>query len=202
MIEVTIVGDTPLKVHRIGKKYQQELDDKDHGKPKKKNVERDYDYEFRDSLYIIDKNGCQIDGPVPEKLTPKMQFGFPSSSIKKAMVYSARQFGKDVKMSELKGRFFVNQFSPFFEIKGTPKIDKFMRRIGGSGPGTGTPDNGIRASFDVWSATLEIRFLKNLITAESVLNLLSVAGFSVGIGEDRPDKTGGTCGMWHIKGQK
>lgn len=194
-LKVKIVGDTPINIHRLGKKMMQEFEDRDKNKPKQKKGARDYDKEFIDSLYYINRDGFEISTPV--RITKNTQIGFPSSAFKKAMVFAARQFD-NLKMTELRGRFFVNQYTPFVEIKGTPKLDKFWRRIGGKGPGTGTPDIGIRATVFPWSAELEIRFLKNVISAESVLNLLSVAGFSVGVGEDRPDKNGGTSGMWHI----
>jgi hypothetical protein len=194
-IKVKIIGDTRINVHRLGKKMQQEFEDRDYDKPKPKRGPRDYKQEFLDSLYYIDAKGFEV--KPPKTLSKTTRYGFPSSAFKKAMIYAARQFD-NLTMASLKGRFFVNQYQPFVEIKGKPQLDKFWRRIGGKGPGTGTPDNGIRATFLVWSAELEIRFLENVISAESVLNLLSVAGFSVGVGEDRPDKSGGTCGMWHI----
>lgn len=198
-IKVTIIGDTPIQIHRLGKKMQQEFEDRDHNRPKPKKQARDYDQEFIDSLYFCDAKGFEVDAP--EKIAEKIRIGFPSSAFKKSMVFAARQF-ENLKMTELRGRFFVNQFSPLTEIKGKPKFDKFWRRIGGKGPGTGTPDLGIRAKIFPWKADLEIRFLKNVISAESILHLLSVAGFSVGVGEDRPDKNGGTFGCWHIANGK
>lgn len=196
-LQVTIIGDTPINIHRLGKKMQQEFDDRDHGKPKPKKINRDYDKEFIDSLYYIDENGNEI--PEPQDPFKKgVRYGFPSSAFKKAMVFAARQFD-NLKMTELRGRFFVNLDRPFVEIKGKPEMEKFWRRIGGKGPGTGTPDIGIRAVIKNWSATLTIKYLANVITAESLMNLLSAAGFSVGVGEDRPDKSGGSYGCWHIE---
>lgn len=194
-LKVKIIGDTPIQIHRLGKKMLQEFEDRDHNKPKPKRQARDYDTEFLDSLYYVDSNGQEV--VPPKQITKTTRFGFPSSAFKKAMVFSARQFD-NLKMAELKGRFFVNKEQQYVEIKGKPEIDKFWRRIGGKGPGTGTPDIGIRGKIFPWSADLEIKFLKNVISAESIIHLLSVAGFSVGIGEDRPDKNGGTFGCWHI----
>lgn len=194
-LKVRIIGDTPIQIHRLGKKMQIEFEERDHNKPKPKKQSRDYDVEFVDSLYYIDENGNEIEQPT--SITKKTKFGFPSSGFKKSMIFAARQFD-NITMTELKGRFFVNRTREYVEIKGTPKLDKFWRRIGGKGPGTGTPDIGIRASIFPWCADLEINFLTNVISAESIIHLLSVAGFSVGVGEDRPDKSGGTFGCWHI----
>ena len=194
-LTAVIEGDTEINIHRLGKKLQDEFEARDSNKPIPKKQKRNYDEEFIDSIYFIDKNGFPIDAP--KKITSSTLIGFPSSGFKKAMVFAARQF-KNLKMTELRGRFFVNQYTPFVRIEGKPKVDKFWRRIGGKGPGTGTPDIGIRAKVFPWKATLEIRYLKNLISAESILNLLNTAGFSVGVGEDRPDKNGNTFGMWHV----
>ena len=199
ILNVKLIGDTKINIHRLGKKMMQEFEDRDKNKPKPKRGARDFQEEFMDSLYFIDPKGFEV--ARPKSLTKDVRIGFPSSAFKKAMVFAARQFD-NLKMSELKGRFFVNQFTPFVEIKGTPRLEKFNRRIGGKGPGTGTPDNGIRAEVFPWSAEVQIRFLENVISAESILNLLSVAGFAVGVGEDRPDKSGGTGGMWHIMNGK
>jgi hypothetical protein len=191
-VEFHIVGTTPLLIHRLGKKYWDELMG-GRGKPKKK-VERDMDAEFRDSLYYLDGD-CNTEIDPPAKIVKSLRYGFPASAFKKAMVGAARQFN-NISMTEVRGHFFV--LNHFVEIKGTPVKDEFWRRIGSKGPGTGTPDIGVRARFDKWDATLQIQYLANVITPESIANLLSVAGFSGGIGEDRPSKSGNTNGQWQI----
>jgi hypothetical protein len=196
MIKFLIEGDTDSRfnMHRLGKKAKEELDNTAEGKSKKSKMRkpRDYEAEFMDSLYFIDAAGREVEAP--EKITKTTRFGFPASGFKKAMVFAARHC--NCEMTKLRGVFHV--VGQFVEIQGQPRRDEFWRRIGSKGPGTGTPDRGIRAAFDTWKAELVIRYVKNLITPESIANLLSVAGFAVGVGEDRPDKAGGTCGMWHL----
>lgn len=193
MLEVKIKGITPLNVHRLGKKLQQEFEERDQNKPKKKKGPRDYEVEFRDSLYYIDKNN--IETTAPKKISAKTRFGYPASGLKKAMVFAARQYD-NLKMTELKGRFFV--IGEFIHIEGKPEMDKFWRRIGGKGPGTGTPDIGIRAVFKDWKSKIQIRYNADVISAESVINLLATAGQAVGLGEDRPDKNGNSYGQWEV----
>lgn len=192
-LTINIVGTEPLNIHRLGKKLKDEFDARDQNKPIKKKGPRDKQAEFLDSLYYIDSDYKEV--PAPKKITKTTHFGFPSSGFKKAMVFACRQF-KNLKMAEMRGRFFV--LNRFVEIKGKPVIDEFWRRIGGKGPGTGTPDIGVRALFLEWKAKLYIRYNADVISADSIVNLLSTAGFSVGIGEDRPDKSGNTFGMWEI----
>ena len=193
-LKIDIVGDTPVNIHRLGKKLKDEFDFRDQNKPIKKRGARDKHTEFMDSLYYINAKCEEVE--TPKTITPSTKFGFPSSGFKKAMVYAARQY-QNIKMTELRGRFFV--MNAYVEIKGKPVMDEFWRRIGGKGPGTGTPDIGVRAVFPKWSASLHIKYNKDVISAESVVNLLQTAGLSVGIGEDRPDKAGNTFGMWHVK---
>jgi len=197
-IRVKIEGTSPLNVHRLGKKLRIEFEERDAGKPKKgkKGVARDKDAEFRDSLYYIDTNGNEID--MPKKITSKTRYGFPASGFKKAMVSACREYD-NLEMTAARGRFFV--LGQFVEIKGRPVKDEYWRRIGKvRGSGSGTPDIGVRAAFPSWSAELQIRFNADTISAESVLNLLATAGVCVGIGEDRPGKSGNTFGTWKLVG--
>ncbi len=196
-VRIGIVGMTPLNIHRLGKKLKIEFDERDAGKPKKskKGVARNKEAEFMDSLYYINADGFEVE--TPKKLIPKTRYGFPASGFKKAMVSACRSYG-NISMVEAKGQFFV--LGQFVEIKGRPVKDEFWRRIGGKGPGDGTPDIGVRAIFPNWSADLHIRYNADIISAESVLNLLATAGISVGIGEDRPGKSGNTFGTWKLIG--
>jgi len=192
-LEIPIVGETVLNIHRLGKKLQQEFTDRDQNKPKKKNGPRNLQAEFMDSMYYIDNSYQETE--MPKAITKTTKFGFPSSGFKKAIVSASRSYA-NLKMTEMRGRVFV--MNSFVRIEGTPVMDEFWRRIGGKGPGTGTPDIGIRAKFPEWKATLFVKYNADLISAESVVNLIATAGLSVGIGEDRAEKSGNTCGMWRV----
>ena len=191
-----IKGIEPLNMHRLGKKLLEEFSDRDKGKIVKKKKKRNHQEEFIDSLHVIDKKGKAVQyKALPKKLSKTMRFGFPASGLKKAMVSACRQF-KGVAMTEVRGLFFV--CGEYIPIEGLPEMDQFWRRIGGKGPGTGTPDIGIRARFNEWSSTVLIKYNADAITLDSIVNLLSTAGFSVGLGEDRPEKTGGTFGQFEV----
>lgn len=192
-LEISIVGETRLNIHRLGKKLQQEFTDRDQNKPKKKKGPRNLQAEFMDSMYYIDNSFQEVD--TPEKIVKSTRFGFPASGFKKAMVSASRSYA-NLKMTEMRGRVFI--MNQYVRIEGKPVMDEFWRRIGGKGPGTGTPDIGIRATFPEWKATLFVKYNADLISAESVVNLLATAGVSVGIGEDRPEKSGNTFGTWRI----
>lgn len=190
-VRVKIEGTAPLNVHRLGKKLKAEFEERDAGKPKKnkKGVARDKEAEFMESLYFIDADGNEIEAP--KKITPKTRFGFPASGFKKAMVAACRSYS-NISMAEAKGQFFV--LGQFIEIKGRPIKDEFWRRIGPSC----IPGIGVRAVFLTWSAELTISYNADVISVESVLSLAAMAGISVGIGEDRPGKSGNTNGTWKL----
>lgn len=76
--------------------------------------------------------------------------------------------------------------------------DEFWRRIGSKGPGTGTPDIGIRAKFMDWNADVTLKYYPDLISANSVVNILNTSGGCIGLGEDRPGKSGNTWGTFEV----
>lgn len=56
--------------------------------------------------------------------------------------------------------------------------------------GMGTADLRYRPEYTDWSVDLTIEYNSNVLQAEQVLNLIRLAGFSVGICEWRPEKNG------------
>jgi hypothetical protein len=63
---------------------------------------------------------------------------------------------------------------------------------------TGTSDIRFRPEFKDWSLKVSVVAPTNIITAESVVNLLSVAGQYSGLGEWRPER-GGSFGRFTVK---
>jgi hypothetical protein len=194
-MKIRIRGLEPLLVHKLSKKLKQEFDDRDAGKAKKKTrgKVRDKKQEYMESLHYIGKDGFEVD--TPKSITSKTRFGFPASGVKKAMVAACR-FYDGISMVSANGMFFVP--GKYIEIKGRPRLDEFWRRIGTKGPGTGTPDIGIRAKFMDWYADVTIKFYPELISAGSIVNILNTSGTCIGLGEDRPGKSGNTNGTYEV----
>jgi hypothetical protein len=195
----TIVGDTSLLIHKLSTKLKIEFESKALGKSIPKNKTRDPKQEYCDSLYWLDKNGNEIEaGTNPDKHN---YWGFPASGLKQACISACRAF-KEVKMTEVKGAFHI--VGKFIRIEGKSRIqqgqgcDGVWVRIGGKGAGTGTPDIRYRAEFPAWKATIKVQYNANVISAEQILNLINTSGFSVGLGEDRPERKGGSNGMYHV----
>jgi len=64
--------------------------------------------------------------------------------------------------------------------------------------GMGTLDLRYRPEFAEWSCDLLIRYNAAVITPGQIVNLLNVAGFACGLGELRPQKCGGSNGMFSV----
>jgi hypothetical protein len=63
--------------------------------------------------------------------------------------------------------------------------------------GMGTADIRFRPEFPAWSAVLKVRLNRRSMTLEQLVHLINQAGFSVGVGEWRPEKDG-SYGMFHV----
>jgi hypothetical protein len=65
--------------------------------------------------------------------------------------------------------------------------------------GMGTTDIRYRAEFKEWAADVPIVFNEGVISLEQLVNLFSIAGFGVGVGEWRPERDG-IHGTWDVAG--
>ncbi len=199
-LTVNIVGDGSLYVHRLSAKYKKEVEGRNGGKAIPKQKVRDIDLEYREALYWLDKNGNEIEAK--QDVSKHKYWGFPASGFKKCAISACRAF-KGIPMTHMRGAFHVNGY--YVMIEGSPRVqrqqgsDGIWVRIGGKGAGNGVPDLRYRPEFPEWKAKLNITYNANMITAEQIYNLFNTAGFSVGVGEDRPDKSGGTGGMFHVE---
>lgn len=108
-------------------------------------------------------------------------YAFPSSAFKNAAVRAGTY--TELKMTYLRGAFFV--VGEMVKISGEPQMREDMVRVG-----QGTADIRYRAEFPKWEATLTVEYNARAISVEQVVNLFRVAGFSVGIGDWRPERDG------------
>lgn len=175
VLELTLVGDSPLICHKWSEKAKQQMLDKQMKKAKQGKEAKDPERDFTESLY-----------PFPND---HGDYGFPSVAFKAAAVGAAR-YVDGAKMTELRGAFHVlDELSP---LEGVPKLREDMVRVG-----MGTADLRYRGEFPEWKAFITIRFNARAISPEQIVNLFNVAGFGVGIGEWRPEKDG-SYGMFHV----
>lgn len=164
-LNIHIKGASPLIVHKWSEKSKKQMLDKQLGKAKvgkePKNPERDYE----ESLYRTEDGG----------------YGFPSVGFKSSAVRAGTY--ADQKMTYLRGAFHVP--GELVVIDGEPKPREDMVRVG-----MGTADIRYRGEFIDWKASVPVDLNERALSMEQVVNLFRIAGFSVGIGEWRPEKNG------------
>lgn len=97
-------------------------------------------------------------------------------------------------MSRASGAFHV--IGDLVEIKGSrPAMRTDFVRVGRFSQRTA--DIRYRAEFKEWRVDLRILYNMRVISKEQIAHLLNLAGFSVGIGDWRPEK-GGQFGMFEV----
>lgn len=190
LMEVTVVGDSPLIVHAWSKKAKELMLDKQTKKATGAKEAKDPTADFQASLYRLADGG----------------YGFPSVAFKSAAVtaitsvagmtkIAARQafqiLGEDV---DVPGAFAGTMARQnLVRINGgEPQMREDMVRVG-----MGTADLRYRGEFPDWSAALMVRFNANVLSEAQILNILNVSGFAVGVGEWRPERDG-QFGLYHV----
>jgi hypothetical protein len=173
-MEITIVGDSPLICHAWSAKAKKQMLDKQMKRARSKKEAKSPEQDYEDSFYRLLTGG----------------YGFPAVAFKSAMVGACR-FVEGVKMTELRGALhIVGELVP---IEGEPNPREDMVRVG-----MGTADIRYRPEFKEWKATLPIQFNASIISPEMIVNLLTLAGFGVGVGEWRPERNG-QYGRFHVQ---
>lgn len=189
---VFLVGETPLIVHAWSQKAKLELLKK-HMQQITVREAKDPEDHFLRSIYRME------DG----------QYGFPVVAVKEAMATAASDL-EGVFKTQIYRNIFVKgkrgfQTAAFADLKtpmelaelfspNAPTIREDMVRLSGM---QRTPDLRYRAEFWPWCLRLNIGYIDNFISAESIFNLLHHAGFRVGLAEWRQEK-GGNNGAFHV----
>lgn len=191
-IRVRLVGLSPLVMHAFNEKAKEEMRKKQQGRASRKKEAKDPVAEYNGARYRLEDGRDAV----------------PTISIKKSLVSACRMV-EGVPMTLVKQVIHVNPgtaYLPiafdedsFYDDKHAPEMREDTVRVGGKGPGTGTADLRYRPEYYPWHVDCDITFLKNIVTAESVLNLMLNAGFGCGIGENRPERTGADWGLFDVQ---
>lgn len=173
-VNVTLVGDTPLIVHRWSEKAKKQMLDKQMKKATAGKEAKNPEQDFRESLYVLE------DGT----------YGFPIIGFKAAAVTACTSIGS---MTKVAARQAFHVDGEFAVIEGSePSMREDMVRIS-----MGVADIRYRGEFKDWFTTIAVKFNVNVMSAEQILNLMQTAGFAVGVGEWRPEKDG-QYGRFHV----
>lgn len=170
-----IIGDSPLICHAWSQKAKLEMLDKQMGKARGKKEPKNPDQDYEGAFYRL----------------PDGAPGFPTIAFKAAAVNAARQV-EGLTMTFLRGAFHT--VGELVAIEGTPRMREDMVRVG-----MGTADIRFRPEWAEWTINLVVRLNTRSLTLEQLVHLFNQAGFSVGVGEWRPEKDGRN-GMFHVEG--
>ena len=180
MAQFVIRGDSPFVQLRFSQKQRAKMH-ADHGegekevKTKKAREPKDFDGLYQDAMYM---------GHTGKR-------GLNMMSFKKAMVAACRLTTLNMKMAKMS--FFIqpDDYDVSDEIplvlftKGEPHYCEHITRNA-----NGMPDLRVRAMWDAgWECVLRVKYDSEILSLQSVTNLLIRGGAQVGIGEGRPDST-------------
>lgn len=185
LVEIKLVGDSPLICHAWSTKAKQEMLGKQMKKAKMAKEAKDPFRDYCESLHWV--------SPMPDNPkqsdVDKAEFGFPVVAFKSAAVDACSHVDGMTKVLA-RGAFHI--IGEMAVIDGHPVMREDMVRIG-----MGTADIRYRGEFQKWSTKLTVRYNTSVISTEQIVNLFNVAGFAIGVGEWRPQRSG-SCGMFHI----
>lgn len=178
--DVELCGTTALICHNWSQKAKEAMLAKQQGKKVPKSP-KDPEADFRASLYEFANDEGEI------------WYGFPAVAFKKAAVRAAQQF--DIDMTIARQLFWVYGVDnpDFVTINGEPKMREDVVRLNGK-----TADLRYRAEFFPWSTVLRMKINCQMTAVETIFNLIAQAGFSVGVGEWRPERNG-QFGCFEVK---
>jgi len=190
-VQIPITGDSPLICHAWSKKAREQMLAKQTKKATAGRAAKDPWMDFCESLYWLDG---MPDRPTEDDVE-QGRFGFPSIAFKNAAVTACTSIGGITKVAARQA-FHVE--GEFVELGGAPAMREDVARVG-----MGTADLRYRGEFDPWSTVLTVKFNRNLLSVEQVVNLFQTGGFAVGVGDwrpDRPEKSSRSVRKFHRTG--
>lgn len=179
-VEIPLIGTSPLIVHAWSEKALRAMADKQQKKATKGREAKVPFDDFVGSLYWLSDK--------PEAVTPEdvdgATFGFPAIAFKAAAVTACTSTGSITKVAARQAFHVVGEM---VEIVGPPPaMREDVTRVG-----MGVADLRYRGQFDPWGVRLRVEVNTAVMSAEQLVNLFSLAGFAVGVGEWRPERDGG-----------
>lgn len=191
--QLRLVGDAPFLCHAWSQKARKEMLDKQMKKAKQAKAAKDPEQDFIDSLYWITPKPETKAEQLKAIKSGKAKFGMMAIGFKHMAVNAVSHVDGLTKVLA-RGAFHVNPGEELIEILDSqPHPREDMVRVG-----MGTSDIRYRAEFPLpWSVIITIHYNASVISAEQITHLYEIAGFSIGLGEWRPEK-GGYLGLFHV----
>lgn len=174
-VEIPIVGETELIVHRWSEKARRQMLEAQQSKTRPKKEPKNPQEDYESSMYRLSDGG----------------YGFPAAGFKAAIVGGCRMF-EGFPMTQAKIAIRVNgeEAEQLVRINADPHMREDMVRLE-----SGVADIRYRAGFFPWSATLNITFNANMLSLDALIQLVNAAGMG-GVGEWRPSAPKSTTGSY------
>ncbi len=197
MVPIKIVGDTPLIVHAWSEKAKKMMLDAQTKatKTKAKEIRNPID-EFINSMYWLTEVPKSTEEDFVAAVENGAKWGFPVGAIKQAANSAAYRLGWVKNQMELRGAYFLKtEFGDMAQIEGdAPIMREDMVRIG-----MGSADLRYRAEYRNWQMNMILQYnASGNLTIEQIVNCVNAGGYSVGIGEWRPERDG-DFGRFHVE---
>lgn len=183
VVEFCILGTTPIILNRLSQKAQHELlmpKGRKTAADKAASLKHDPVDEFRNAPYlIVNESAPTLVGILP-------------TSFKGAMRTAALDM-PGAKKAQIGRLVYVE--GEILPIYGIPKMFMSITR---SADMNRTPDVRTRMILPEWACRLTLRYTKPILRQQSIVNLLSAAGFQCGVGDWRQEKGSGNYGSFKL----
>lgn len=174
VLEVHLVGTSPLIMNRLSNKAKHELllpEVKKKNRAERSSVlKHDPLGEFRESVYLN------------RSTAEPTLFHMPSGAIRKAVAKVAT-YVPGSNRTEIGTLVTVPEQQ--INIWGVPSL--YMATVRQAGMQR-TPDIRTRAGFQTWATLVRLRYVKSLLNERTIGNLLGASGMLIGIGDGRTEK--------------
>lgn len=179
-MKVKVRGVSPLIVNAFSNKAKEEMAAKQQKQARLAKAAKDPVACFNAARYVVNGKDC-----------------ITAITMKKAIM-TAATFADEYKTHIgmclfVRGSEGNGDFIPILGSK--PQMREDVVRVGTM---TKTADLRYRPEYVDWSAEFVIEYNARVLTADQVLNLVSIAGFSCGVCEWRPQKGGGDYGRFEL----
>jgi len=182
---LTIQGTSILVMHKWSEKALTQIREKKAGRKTKTRDICDPQQEGHNAAYYTEKG----------------EFGIPVGAVKKAIIGAAHNDLGIAKTLVKKALFLHCEDSSRNLVLrcGDPKIREDYVRVSSGGT-----DLRYRPEFPKgWEVDLDIEYDADLLTPDDIVNLVERAGFGIGIGEGRPEKSGADdWGRFQVKNKQ
>lgn len=181
VIEVRVIGSSPLICNRMSEKAKRELllpYGRKTAADRAANLKHDPIAEYRASPYMQREGNTLI-------VTPGVMF--------KAAMGTAALDLPGTRKAQVGRLVYVENEQ--IEVYGIPELSMMITR---SADINRTPDVRTRAIIRDWACKFTVAFVEPIVKQSDILRLLSAAGITAGIGDYRPEKGKGAYGRFRI----